>query len=188
MPATHDIEMTLDLDKSGTTNVAQAAVIRQGDVASTRLVLTIEDGGEAADLTGLSARIEATKPDGNPYQQACEVEGNVCTVTLDGQASAFPGRTLVCYVALYQGETFRGSTQDFAIQVLRAYDSGGGTSTPYSDALDETLAEYQERLEAMAAATEAVSAEAVRRAEEAIEARGAPITAARVHEITGMGV
>lgn len=136
--------LSLDIEKAGEAlgrTQRQEVVVRQGDVGSTTIAATVRDGQEEVDLTGYSARLEVRKPDDTWYRQACTVDASesTLTVTLGAQAVSSPGDSRLAYFAIYDGDSWVCSTEDFVIKVLSAVDVSDVESSNYSDQLAEAI-------------------------------------------------
>lgn len=133
------------------------------------LSFTLYDGNGAASIeSGTTVTIEGTKPDGNGFQYAGTLSGNVVTVNTTVQMTAVEG-TNECKLTLKKGTQTIGS----ALFLMEVEKAGLNEDTPISDTdlpLIITLAtEQMERAEtaATAAALSEENAEA-----EALKAEG----------------
>ena len=91
--------------------------------------LEIMDGSAAADLTGLSVKIDGLKPDNNGFQYdetsmvgahyVVSVTGNVVTIRTPVQMTAVDGRT-VCTLEITDGDDVTVSSLMFYLQVQKS--------------------------------------------------------------------
>lgn len=153
----------LELDVSlARLNPAQVVTVRAGDVGSCTIRCTVLEDGDEVDLDGLDVELRMTKSDATVVTQTCSVAGSVATVTLGSQAVSSPGRTLVCFFHITDGNGWSVSTEGFTINVLYTVDITAEESESWSDRLDTLSARYQAALAAVegAAAAEAARASA----------------------------
>ena len=116
----------IDLDLSKVPMTTPIVYIGQGDSSGTTIVAGIYDNGQAATLTGMSARFCMLLPNGEYYARDtdCTVSGSTITYVVDeSHFAAIAGITDDAYFEILDGDTVMYSTQRFRVNVLQcAYD------------------------------------------------------------------
>lgn len=101
----------------------QTIFLRQGDIASTTLDISIYEDGDAFDMTEYEARFMAALPSGKVIIDPCHKTGaNSLSYTLPTAINASVGKITLAYVAIYQGNEWVASTNCLAFQVLKGVD------------------------------------------------------------------
>lgn len=197
-----EIKQSITLDFArGTMPVTVFA--KQYDKDTRKIEITPLNNGSPYSIgSGITARLQMTKPDGTTVINNASISNGIITVTLTAQALAAAG-TAVAEIGLYQGSTLL-SSQTFYIDVQKgAYDEDAPESSDEYNALVEALnaaetatAEAGAATTAANAATTAANA-AAGRAETAVATANTAIAnantavananaaIAEAHEITG---
>lgn len=142
-------DRTLDADKSDSrfSRSGSDIVIRRGDAESYEIRMSLRQGGEVVDLTGLTARLYATKPDGSAVMdgenlEVVDAKAGTVTYTVPGELIDTLGRIYPCYVRLTEGgdSEWSLSTDSFGIEVRDGASSLLSTGS-YVPELDRLIAE-----------------------------------------------
>ena len=101
----------------------QTILLRQGEVASTTLSLSICEDRDAFELKDCEARFMAALPGGEVIIDPCEKTGaNTLSYTLPAAICAAAGTITVSYVAIYRGEEWIASTNGITFKILKGVD------------------------------------------------------------------
>ena len=129
-------KLNLDLSKNEVVN--EPIYLRQGDKNTQTIEATITDNMQPASLSGLSATVVVTKPDGYVVDQDATVNGNVVTAQLAEEASQTVGK-MYGYVKLVNSAGDEvNSTNSFKMVVLKAANVNI-SSRPYIQSVEDLI-------------------------------------------------
>ena len=120
---------------------------KQGDQETRFVEITPLDKDQAYTLEpGITARFQATKPDGTTIFDNCTISDGKITAELTAQTLAVAG-IVVAEIGLYKGTELLSSALFWIDVEELAYDPNAPASSPEYNALVEALAEAEEFLE-----------------------------------------
>lgn len=128
--------ITLDFARS---TMPVTVFAKQHDTDTREILITPLNNGAPYSLeSGITARLQMTKPDGTTVINNASIASGVITVTLTAQALAVAG-TAVAEIGLYKGATLL-SSQIFYIDIQKgAYDENAPESSDEYNALIDAL-------------------------------------------------
>ena len=120
---------------------------KQGDQETRFVEITPLDKGQAYTIeAGVTARFQATKPDGTTILDNCTISAGKITAELTAQVLAVAGFVLA-EIGLYKGTELLSSALFYVDVEELAYDPNAPVSSDEFNALVEALAEADEFLE-----------------------------------------
>lgn len=117
---------------------------KQGDQETRFVEITPLDKGQAYTIeAGVTARFQATKPDGTTILDNCTISAGKITAELTAQVLAVAG-FVVAEIGLYKGTELLSSALFYVDVEELAYDPNAPASSPEYNALVTALAEAEE--------------------------------------------
>lgn len=137
-------KVNLDFAKKGFSVQVWA---KQGDKETRFVEITPLDNDVVYVLEpGITARLQATKPDGTTILNNCTITDGKIIAELTEQTLAVPG-SVIAEIGLYKGTELLSSALFYVYVEKLAYDPNAPASSPEYNALVEALAEAEEFIE-----------------------------------------
>lgn len=123
--------------------------VRQGNINSEVLSATIIENGQTMDLTGYKATFQSVVGK-FPVERACSIadpKKGIVEYIFDDYTMQEPGRH-IANIALYKGETFVASSQDFSYFVIQAVSKTDGEMGSYWQSVDDLINDMEDFINA----------------------------------------